>query len=316
MKPLNILFLGGAKRVSLAESFIQSGREHGFNVSIFSYEMDKNVPISFIGKIIIGKRWSAPDVLEHIEETVIRENIHIVLASVDPGTVVAANFKKYTKTNCFVPTPDTDLCTIFFHKQLTYDWALKNNIPVPGADIRFPMIAKPVNGSASVGICKLPDQKAFEEFKATHTLSAYNLQQFIDGIEYSVDCYVSARTGKMIVAVPRIRLEVLGGESIKSVTVRDENIIDLSRQLIEKSGLIGPLTIQFIQDKLTKTNYLMEVNPRFGGAVMCSIGAGADIPGMLIRDWIGENLAEENSIWKSNILMVRRFTEFYREYNP
>ena len=52
---INILFLGGAKRVSLAEKFIQEGKELNKNITIFSYELDDNVPISFVGKIIIGR---------------------------------------------------------------------------------------------------------------------------------------------------------------------------------------------------------------------------------------------------------------------
>ena len=34
-KKINILFLGGAKRVSIAERFIEAGKTLGFEVSIF-----------------------------------------------------------------------------------------------------------------------------------------------------------------------------------------------------------------------------------------------------------------------------------------
>ena len=55
---LNILFLGGAKRVSLAERFISAGNQLGFHVNLFSYEIEKCVPFASVGKIIIGKLWS------------------------------------------------------------------------------------------------------------------------------------------------------------------------------------------------------------------------------------------------------------------
>lgn len=311
MKKINILFLGGAKRVSLAEQFIKSGKKKNLDISIFSYEIQDNTPISFIGKIIIGKRWADTDVLLDLEQVVISEKIDLLIPSVDPATIVAANFKTFTKTNCFVPVPNVKLCDIFFNKQLTYNWCLENNIPVPSSAINFPMIAKPVNGSASVGIYKITNQEEYDDFKLNNDLKKYNIQKFIEGIEYSVDVYVGIRSKEVIVVVPRIRLEVLGGEAVKSITKRDLKLIELSKKIAIKSGLTGAMVIQFIQDKLTKQYFLMEVNPRLGGAVLCSIGAGADFPGYLLDDMLGKELTDCNELWSDSMLMVRRFTEFY-----
>jgi carbamoyl-phosphate synthase large subunit len=311
MKELNILFLGGAKRVSLAERFISSGMERGIAVNIFSYEINDDTPISFIGKIIFGKKWSDNQILEDIEKVIIDEKIGLLLPSVDPATIVASNFKIFTKTKCFIPVPSLDLCNIFFNKQLTYNWCVANNIPVPESIINFPMIAKPINGSASMGIVKINNQEEFDEFKLRNDITKFNIQKFIDGIEYSVDIYVSLKSQKVIVSVPRIRLEVLGGEAIKSITKRNLKIIKLSEEVAIKSGITGPMVIQFIQDKHTKEFYLMEVNPRFGGAVLCSIGAGADFPGYIIDEIQDKVLLPNNNVWEDNMLMVRRFSEFY-----
>lgn len=311
MKKLNILFLGGAKRVSLAESFISSGKIRGIEVKIFSYEINENTPISFIGKVIFGKKWNDKNILDDIERVVVDEKIDLILPSVDPATIVASNFKKFTKTKCFIPVPGIDLCNIFFNKQLTYDWCIENNIPVPASFIDFPMIAKPINGSASVGICKINNQAELDIFKLNNNIEKFNVQKFIDGIEFSVDLYVCLRGQKVIVAVPRIRLEVLGGEATKSITVRDLKLIKLSEDVALKSGITGPMVIQFIQDKHSREFYLMEVNPRFGGAVLCSIGAGADFPGYIIDEIEGKDLFPNNNVWEDKMLMVRRFSEFY-----
>lgn len=315
MKKLNILFLGGAKRVSLAEKFIEGGEKMGMKVGIFSYELDENVPISFIGKIIIGRKWADRDILEHLEDVVASEKIDIILPSVDPATVVASKFKNFTKSKCFIPVPDTNLCDIFFNKQLTYNWCISNGIPVPSDTLNFPMIAKPINGSASIGLIILKDEQEFKEFKSSSILENYNIQKFIDGIEYSVDVYVSCINHKMIVAVPRIRLEVLGGEAVKSITMKDNKLIALCERIVLKSGLTGPLVIQFIRDKVTQEDFLMEVNPRFGGAVLCSIGAGADMIGLLLNDFLGIESEPQNNLWKDKHLMIRRFIEYYRELN-
>lgn len=311
MKELNILFLGGGRRVSLAESFVLSGKKKGIRVNILSYEINDNTPISFIGKIIFGKKWNDSKILEHLEKVVNDEKIGLILPSVDLATITASNFKQFTKTKCFIPVPNPELCQIFFNKQSTYNWCLKNNIPVPESNIKFPMIAKPIYGSASIGICKINNQEEFDIFKSNNKINEYNIQRFIDGIEYSVDVYVSIQSRKVVVAVPRIRIEVTGGEATKSITKKDIKLIELSKKVALKSGLTGPMVIQFIQDKNSKEFYLMEVNPRFGGAVLCSIGAGADFPGYIIDEIQGIELLPYNIDWEDNMLMVRRFSEFY-----
>jgi carbamoyl-phosphate synthase large subunit len=230
---------------------------------------------------------------------------------VDPATILAAEFKLKTKTNCFIPVSTPDLCKIFFDKQLTYDWSISNKVQVPTSKLQFPMIAKPIHGSASAGIYVLQNQEEYKNFFSRKNISEYNVQKFIDGIEYSVDVYVSLNNQKVISVVPRIRLEVLGGESIKSQTIKDLELIYLSETVALKSGLVGPLVIQFIKDKITGVIYLMEINPRFGGAVLCSIGAGVDFPGYVIDDMLGIELKENQNKWTENMLMVRRFSEYF-----
>ena len=60
-RSVNILFLGGAKRVSIGRMFIDAGRRMGFEVKLFSYELESHVPVSVIAEIIIGLRWRDPE---------------------------------------------------------------------------------------------------------------------------------------------------------------------------------------------------------------------------------------------------------------
>jgi carbamoyl-phosphate synthase large subunit len=317
MKTLNILFLGGAKRVSLAEFFIQSGKKRGYQTAIFSYELNSDVPISFIGKIIPGKKWNDENILADLRHIIEREQIHIVIPSLDPATLIAAKLKPLVGPNCFIPVSDLELCNLFFNKQLAYNWCLHNNVPVAEPKYQFPLIAKPVNGSASKGIIRIDNNDAYEQFRHQHNISDFNIQQFITGKEYSVDAYVNFNSGKMVAAVPRIRLEMIEGEAVKSMTVRNNELIRLSKEIISKSGLKGPLTLQFIQDKTTGVFYFMEINPRFGGGVVTSIAAGSDLTGYLIDDMSGIAAEENNADWAEHFLMVRRFSEFYKQLeNP
>ncbi len=101
MKEINILFLGGAKRVSIAEKFKESAKQLNNHVNIFSYELSEEVPIAFIGKVIIGLKWEHPDILKNLKKIVLDYRIDIVIPFVDPAILLTAqltqNLKKINK---------------------------------------------------------------------------------------------------------------------------------------------------------------------------------------------------------------------------
>ena len=86
--------------------------------------------------------------------------------------------------------------------------------------------------------------------------------------------------------------------------------------ILEKLGFEGPVTIQFIHDKAHGRYLLMEINPRLGGGVVCSINAGAAIPEMILTEWLGREAAVCGD-WRGNALMARYFNEvmFYEDEN-
>ena len=135
----------------------------------------------------------------------------------------------------------------------------------------------------------------------------YLIQSYIKNhTEISVDCYV-AKNGEILSVVPRIRLETLGGEAVKSQTIRDESVIDLSCKILSLGHFRGPVTIQFLKDE-NKNLYVMEINPRFGGGVVTSIGAGSNIIAMLINEALQHDV-EPKWDWKDGTIMVRYFEE-------
>jgi len=77
----------------------------------------------------------------------------------------------------------------------------------------------------------------------------YLIQKFIKGNEYTIDIYRSPKTGKILSIVPRQRLETQGGESIKSITIKNENIEAFAKEVILKTNLIGPITLQILENE-------------------------------------------------------------------
>ena len=63
--------------------------------------------------------------------------------------------------------------------------------------------------------------------------------------------------------------------------------------------------VQLIQDEKTKTNYYIEINPRFGGGAPLSMKAGADAAEALIRILRGETLAFEKGAAEDGAIYSR-----------
>jgi carbamoyl-phosphate synthase large subunit len=311
---INILFLGGAKRVSLGEHFIEWGVQNKQEVRLFSYELNAEVPICEIATIIEGLKWSDPELLFHLKNTIETNNIDIVIPFLDPATLAAARLQEAIPS-LYIPTSSHEICSIFFNKTKATEWCLKNEIPIPGMDrTKFPLIAKPVAGSASKDIHFLHDQIQLDSFINTHIETEYLIQHFIKANEYTVDAFRSISHGNIGYLVPRIRLEVQGGEAIKTRTVRHPGIEALSRKIIDKSGLMGSITLQFLEEEKTGKLYFMEVNPRFGGGVITCKGAGIEIANHVIQD-MNKVKCDEITTWESGMLMMRRFKEIYIHAN-
>lgn len=304
-KELNVLFLGGGKRVSVAEHLMARGQLAGTRVNVFSYELDDAVPIREIATVLPGKRWS--ECLVHLQGLIEELAIELVLPFVDPAIGVAAALQS-VNPRLFSPVSSAAACETFFSKVATQRWCLRHGVPVPASEAgRFPKIAKPDRGSASKGIVILRHEAELASYTEDPT---YLVQQFVQAKEYTVDAYRSVRHGNINYLVPRQRLETQGGEVIKSRTIRHGTIESLSRFILEEADLRGAVTLQFLEEENTGAIFFMEANPRFGGGVVTSVGAGVDLFEVLAADSSGTHL-EENDRWEVGLLMLRRFSEIY-----
>ncbi|MDO4335239.1 MAG: ATP-grasp domain-containing protein [Bacteroidales bacterium] len=304
MKKINILMLGGARRVSMAELFKRSGERIGREVNIVSYELMEQVPIALVAKVVVGLRWSDPNVVPDIVRVAREYEIDIILPFVDGAIEIASKVKQHLP-EVFIPVGDFETNRTMFDKVEAAKAFEAAGIPIPKTysviNAKMPAIAKPRKGSASRGIKIF---NSLDELMHLENLSDYLVQEYIDNRdEYTVDCYVSQK-GEILTVVPRVRLEVMGGEVTRTITCRNATLDRLSRDVIEKFKLRGPVTLQFIHDIDRNRFLLMEVNPRLGGGVVCSIYAGAPIPDYILDESRGITLKACDD-WAYNTLMAR-----------
>lgn len=301
---LTVLMLGGARRVSLAELLMKSAERLGHEVKILSYELSPEVPIAAVGTVITGLKWSDPGVVDDIVRICREKEVNIVLPFVDGAIEIASRVAERCP-DLFVPVSSFDVADLMFDKVSAARAFKEKKIPIPttytALTASLPAIAKPRRGSASRGIKVF---HSMESLMHLENMEDYIIQEYIqERDEYTVDCYIS-RAGEILCTVPRVRLEVMGGEVTRTITARIPELIRMSRDIITAFDMRGPVTLQFLHDKKRDRYLLMEVNPRLGGGVICSIYAGAPITDYILQESLGVPVAPCED-WSDRTLMTR-----------
>lgn len=301
---LNILLLGGAKRITFSRELEKAAKLRGANARFFSYELSTQVPVAILAEIIIGKRWSDHAIMDDLNAVVKSNNINLMIPFVDGAIEVAARFAS-EHPGCFVPAGSPESVEAMFDKVKANEVFKKNSLAIPEEynpeNPRFPLIAKPRTGSASRGIKIL---ESSDDLNALPDHERYIIQDYIpEREEYTVDCYVS-RSGETMTAVPRLRIEVAGGEVTTTRTFKSDEVESAARDILRKLDLRGAVTIQFIRDLKTGRLLLMEINPRVGGGSTCSIAAGAPIARYMVDEALGLHIEPSND-WSDGVTAVR-----------
>ncbi len=154
-------------------------------------------------------------------------------------------------------------------------------------DWEFPVFAKPRSGAGGRGIRMVPDRAALDALPADEGLI---VQDLLPGDEYSVDV-IAAADGHVVAAVPRTRERVDSGVAIAGRTVHDPELEQTAADIARAIGLVGVANVQLRRDRAGRAK-LLEVNPRFPGALPLTIAAGVDIPSLVVDLFTGAELPE------------------------
>ena len=112
-RKINILMLGGAKRVSLAEQLIRAGKELGVEVSIFSHELSEREPIASVGTVIVGSKYSEKGIDDEISHVIESHAIDVVLPFIDPAIELAARVSR-RHPDVFIPVSSEEVARAMF----------------------------------------------------------------------------------------------------------------------------------------------------------------------------------------------------------
>lgn len=303
----NILITSAGRRVSLVKNFQDTLKKFNLDGKVFTTDM--NPELSSACHISDGylkvPRVTDKDYLNILKEYCIKNNISMVIPTIDTELHILSQKKEeFFKDGILLAISSTEICEIFYLKDSTEKFFIKNGLDTPRSieDIKtcsYPIFAKLNNSSCSIGAQIVYTPEIAKELSSDKN---YVFQEFIQGEEFTVDTFID-RKGEVISIVPRQRLEVRAGEVSKAKAVKDPRIIQAIIKLCSKlDGAYGCITIQLFRtdDRIV----FIEINPRFGGGYPLSPKAGANFAEYLIKDYLGEKL-EYSEEWNDNTIMLR-----------
>jgi carbamoyl-phosphate synthase large subunit len=92
------------------------------------------------------------------------------------------------------------------------------------------------------------------------------------------------------------------------MTVRDERLIELARDVAEKLRLVGPANIQCFREP-GGSHFITDINSRFGGGFPLPLAAGGRYPELALALARGERPEPRLGDFREGIVMTRFFSD-------
>ncbi|MCH8554644.1 MAG: ATP-grasp domain-containing protein [Schleiferiaceae bacterium] len=233
----------------------------------------------------------------------------MVIPTIDPELLVLAELRDdFEKLGIHIVISDTSLVSICNNKLDTINYFLSLGIATPTlftkATVSYPYFYKPIHGSSSQNIGKVPSAKY--DFEALWEDASLLKMAYLgkDYEEYSVDIYYD-QTGRLRCAVPRLRVAVRDGEISKGCTVRNAVYDFVLKHFTILPGARGCVTLQLFYHPTENTFVGIEINPRFGGGYPLSHEAGATYVNWLLQEYLLQETIPFYDAWLFPLKLLR-----------
>ena len=311
MSDLNVLILSAGRRVELIKCFKNAASKLGVEGSVVAVDCSQTAPaLYFADKFRLVPRIDSGEYISSLIDICNEEKISLVVPTIDTELLLLAENRKKMeeRTNARILVSDLSVVNICRNKLNTQAYMESHGFKIPhlytAAELRkdnleFPLFVKPIDGSSSIDAYKVNNRG---ELDAILTLVRNPMvQDYMDGDEYTIDVFLDFDSN-IITMVPRLRIAVRSGEIAKGRIVKDAQIMEDVRRLMEELKPIGHITVQC--RKTYRGIEYIEINPRFGGGAPMSIMAGADSCMNLYRLLRGEVLTY-NEDYRENVTFLR-----------
>jgi carbamoyl-phosphate synthase large subunit len=155
-----------------------------------------------------------------------------------------------------------------FYQEAKLPWTIETALDIERLPAQKFVVKERFGAGAKSMACNVSQEEALTHAKE---LQEPIFQPFIEGKEYSIDCYVDKNMACRGVVV-RSRDVVVNGESQVSTIVHDRELAQRAAEFVTCHGIQGHSVLQVFKNE--NGSFLIECNARFGGASTLSEYAG------------------------------------------
>ena len=247
-----------------------------------------------------------------LRELVERHGVELIVPLTDLDQVTLAGARE--QLGALVLLPDAEIVERLGDKYLAHLLFEERGIASPPTwlptgvpdDAEFPLLVKARNGFGSRHIYRAADRAQLGFFLGYTPVDSI-VQACLAGEEFSIDVFCDL-DGRCLNAIPRTMIESKGGESIKGMTIRDDRLIELARDVAEKLQLVGPANIQCFREA-DGSHFLTDINTRFGGGFPLPLAAGGQYPELALALARGERPEPRLGDFREGVVMTRFFSD-------
>ena len=260
-----------------------------------------------------------PTYVDALHALVLEHDVKLIVPLTDLDHGVLSRAKDRLGALVLLPSPD--VVDALADKWLAHSLFVDNGIgspptwlpdDVPG-DLEFPVLVKARRGFGSRGIYRCHDRRELEFFLDYATEDSM-VQSCCRGEEFSIDLFCDLDS-RCLNAVPRTMIESKGGESIKGMTIADDELVEVGRHVSETLRLVGPANVQCFREP-DGTHVVTDINPRFGGAFPLPTAAVSRYPELALALAAGERPEPRLGDYRAGLYMTRFFGELVLTAGP
>ncbi len=301
-----VLFTCAGQRVDVVTAFARAG---GRTIAVDANPLAPAIYHADVHAIV--PRIDDPGYLLALRDLIVTHDVRLVVPLTDLDQLLLA--ERRDELDALVLLPDAEVVRRTSDKYLTHCFFEEHGIPSPPSwlpdelpdDLEFPVLVKSRFGFGSRDIYRAADRRELEFFLEYSPVESF-VQKVCAGDEFSIDVFCDLES-RCLNSIPRTMIESKGGESIKGMTIKDEDLIEFGRVVAEELGIRGPANVQCFR-VADGRHEVTDVNPRFGGAFPLPRAAGSRYPELALALARGERPEPRLGDFREGVVMTRFFS--------
>lgn len=318
-RSMNLLMTSAGRRNQLMQCFREGASRLGLDLRVLATDLhpEWSSACQQADAAIKVPRCNAPDYIPTLLQLCRDEKISVLVPTIDPELEALSRHRdEFAAIGTRVVVSGVPVVRLAGDKFATAETLAAAGIPTPKtvrltdylrdpAQLRFPVIAKPNAGSASVGIIR---PKAPADLAGIPPEN-YIVQELWLGREYTINVFFDD-AGQLRCAVPHERIEVRAGEVSKGITRRMPELEAAALKLANAlPDARGPLCFQALVAE-SGDFAVFEINARFGGGYPLAHRSGARFSQWILEETAGLSVSAHNN-WNENVVMLRHDTAVF-----